>query len=138
MPNPSHAAPGRLMRLNKSKAFAVQRGKCPESDADCEFRISTQKILWCHKSAPEHVFYNLRNVPFAVNNPHAIFKGLEREGHENSYCYVARPERRFVSDTESVPVDDGWVFVLFITSALEIFSWRFEKSDQNNNMLPEN
>jgi hypothetical protein len=126
-----------VVKLNKSRSFCIQSGRCPDSDSECEFKISTQKILWCHKSAPEHVFYNLRNVPFAINNPHAIFRGLERDGHENSYCYVAYAARRFVSDTNSVPVDDDWVFLVFATSNLEIFDWRFEKVSPNTR-LPEN
>jgi len=125
------------MKLNKTRAVAVETGKCPESDGQCEFKISTQKILWCHKSAPDDIFYNLRNVPFAINSPCAIFKGLERDGHENSYCYVARPARRFIDDEHSVPVGDGWVFLVFMTNALEIFGWRFERADASKNR-PEN
>ena len=126
-----------VLKLNKSRSFCVQTGRCPDSNAECEFKISTQKILWCHKSAPEHVFYNLRNVPFAISNPHAIFRGLEREGHEKSYCYVAVVDRRFVSDINSVLVDDDLVFLVFATSNLEIFDWRFEKVSPNSR-LPEN
>src|SRR5213594_5083803 len=93
------------MKLSKSKAFAIQDGKCPESDQTCDFKISTEKINWLHKHGPDDKFYNIQNLPFAVNHPIAIFKGLKREGHENSYCYVAIPARRFINDTESLPVD---------------------------------
>jgi hypothetical protein len=76
-------------------------------------------------------------VPFALNKPRAIFKGLEREGHETSYCYVAQVARRFISDNHSIPVDNKWVFLVFVSSSLEVFWWRFEKSVGNSG-LPEN
>jgi hypothetical protein len=85
-----------------------------------------------NKHGPTDVFYNLKNVPFAVSHPSAIFKGLEREGHENSYCYVAKPHRRFLNETESAPVGEEWVFVVFVTANLEIVKWRFEKADAVN------
>jgi hypothetical protein len=125
------------VKLSKSKAFAVQDGRCPESGQKCEFKISTEKINWRHKCGPDDKFYNLQNLPFAVNSPNAIFKGLKREGHETSYCYVARPARRFVSETTSVPLEDGLVFVVFITSNLEIYDWRFEWACDDGK-LPEN
>src|SRR6266446_1403048 len=86
---------------------------------------------------PDDKFYNLQNVPFAVNHPHAIFKGLEREGHETSYCYVAKPVRRFINDTLSEPLRAGLVFVVFVSSNLEIFNWRFEKAC-GDGKFPEN
>lgn len=123
------------MSLNKSKSFAFLTGRCPESDGECKFKISTEKILWSHSGrGPAHLFYNLNNVPFAISNPCAIFKGLEREGHENSYCYAARPARRFISDTESVPVQDGFTFLVFVNSSLEIFDWGFEETHPNSKL----
>ncbi len=126
-----------LVKLSRSKAFVLQEGRCPENEQTCEFKISTQKINWLHKHGPDDKFYNLRNVPFAISRPTAIFRGLEREGHETSYCYVASPARRFVDDSNNVPVKDGYVFVVFISSNLEIFDWRFERSD-GGGKLPEN
>ena len=125
------------MKLSKSKVFVVQDGRCPESGQKCEFKISTEKINWLHKYGPDDKFYNLQNVPFAVNHPHAIFKGLEREGHETSYCFVAKPARRFINDTLSEPLRAGLVFVVFVSSNLEIFNWRFEKAC-GDGKFPEN
>jgi hypothetical protein len=125
------------VKLSKSKVFAVQEGKCPENGQKCEFKISTEKINALHKYGPDDKFYNLRNLPFAIAEPDAIFKGLQREGHETSYCYVSRPSRRFVTEETSVPVEDGFVFVVFVTSNLEIFDWRFEKACPDGR-LPEN
>jgi hypothetical protein len=62
---------------------------------------------------------------------------LQREGHEISYCYVAKPTKRFVTENTSVPVEDGFVFVAFVSSNLEIFDWRFEKSCPDGS-LPDN
>ncbi len=125
------------MKLSKSKAFAVQDGKCTESGEKCEFKISTSKISWLHKHGPDDKFYNIQNLPYAINHPNAIFKGLKRDAHEQSYCYVASPDRRFVNDTNSVRLSPGWVFLVFVSSNLEIFDWRFERADKNGK-LPEN
>ena len=125
------------MKLSTSKAFVVQDGKCPESGQRCEFKISTGKISWLHKYGPDDKFYNIWNLAFAVNNPNAIFKGLKREGHDNSYCYSASPARRFVNDSESIPINDGWIFLVFVSHNLEIFDWRFEHAGPVGR-LPEN
>jgi hypothetical protein len=125
------------MKLSKSKAFVVQEGKCPESGQSCEFKISTEKIIWLHKYGPDDKFYNIQNLPFAVNHPNAIFKGLKRDGHDNSYCYVASPVRRFVGDTASKSLSDEWVFLVFVSQNLEVFDWRFERAGQDHK-LPEN
>lgn len=125
------------MNLNKSKAFATQEGKCPESEGKCEFKISTEKIKWLHKYGPDDKFYNLQNVPFAINNPRAIFKGLKRDGHETSFCYAAKPARRFIDDTNSEPLRAGFIFLVFVCPNLEIFNWRFERAESGGT-LPEN
>lgn len=135
---PKIQSPKTSMALNKARTFAMQTGKCPNGVGECSFKISTEKIKARHKYAPDDVFYNLRNVPYAISSPTAIYQGLEREGHEKSYCYCSKPARRFKSDTESVPVGDGFVFLVFVTEALEIFDWRFEKCCSNNPQVPEN
>ena len=91
-----------------------------------------------HKYGPEHVYYNLANLPFAMTTPAVIFRGLDRQGHEHSYCYVAKPMRRFVADGQSVPLEKGFVFAVFVKKTLEIFDWRFERCDSNNAKYPEN
>src|SRR5256885_14262500 len=125
------------MELSRSKAFVIQEGRCPESGEKCEFKISTQKIKWIHKFGTDDKFYNLRNVPFAINEPTAIFKGLKRDEHEGSYCYVANPAQRFINDEISKRVEPGMVFLVFILSTHEIFDWRFERADSSGK-LPEN
>ena len=117
--------------MSKSKAFVFEKGICPEDRRECEFKISTAKINWIHKHGPDDKFYNIRNLPFALNRPVAIFKGLKRDGHDTSYCYIARPVRRFVNDTASLPTAPPWVFMVFIDSNLEVFNWRFEKDDKD-------
>ena len=125
------------MKLSKSKSFVFQEGRCPETGKTCEFKISTEKINWLHKYGPDDKFYNLQNLPFAISNPVAIFKGLERFGHEMSYCFVAKPARRFVGDGLSKPLEEGFVFLVFVSSNFEIFDWRFEKACETGE-FPEN
>jgi hypothetical protein len=134
---PATTTPAALA-LTKSKVFAVVTGKCPESSGECEFKISTSKIRWLNTHGPTDVFYSLKNVPFTMSEPCAIFKGLEREGQENSYCYVAKPNRRFRGEDQSVAVGEEWVFLVFLSSNLEIFNWRFERADAVDNFVPEN
>src|SRR5262245_14537605 len=126
------------MELNKARTYATQTARHPVNGGECEFRISADLIMRKNKYGPDDVFYNLRNVPFAVNHPQAIFKGLDRDGHENSYCYAACPCRRFVSDNNSLPVEDGFVFLVFVTADFDIFDWRFEKTDDIDKQLPRN
>lgn len=125
------------MQVSKSRAFVLQKGTGPDGESECQFRISTQKLLWLSTNGPAHAFYNVQNVPFAVAKPCAIFKGLERGGHENSYCYVAKPRRRFISDTVNVVIGEEWVFLVFVTPTFEIFDWRFERADTRHKEYPE-
>lgn len=102
----------------------------------CEFKISTQRILHFRAHGPDHVYFNLKNLPNALQFPLAVFQGLDREGHEKSVCYVAKPRSRFVDENTSLTVDSSSVFVVFITSTLEVFDWRFEKADERDDKFP--
>ncbi len=80
-------------------------------------------------------FFNWKNLPYALNNPTAIFKGLARDGHEHSFCYVSKPVRYWTGEGP-----DDWrrndptlVFTVYMMGTLEIYSWKFEKADIDNN-----
>lgn len=128
---------GALMDLSKEKQFVLITGIHPESRQPCTFKISTERIRKMSSSHPAHVIGNLRNVETAVSEPLAIWKGLKRDGEESSYCYCARPPRRYVNEDESVKTEDAFVFLVFINSALEVLKWRFEKADETDKNRPD-
>jgi hypothetical protein len=126
------------MQLNPEKTFVVQDGRHPETGEKCEYRIAIKRVERLHKFGPEDVYYNLRNIPYALSKPCAIFKGLDRGGCEHCYCIAAKVQRRFISDDISKPVDEKFLFLVFVDEDLEIFSWTFEPRDAKNPNYPIN
>lgn len=83
--------------------------------------------------------FNWKNLPYGLNYPVAVFKGLEREGHDESYCYVSKPHRVWTGegDDDWFIRSEGYVFAIYMFDSLEIFSWKFEKTDDVNFDFPE-
>ena len=68
-------------------------------------RPQGQPSTWTVRLAQEHVdgltrygvgprYYRLLLVPATIENPATVFEGLEREGQDESLCYVGRPPER--------------------------------------------
>lgn len=124
------------MHLNTSKSLAIQRGARPWVPDEVDFKLATKKILHFNKYRPDDVVYNALNIPYGLTSPCAVFQGLQREEHELSLCYVSRPKQRFIGENISVSLGQGWVFLVFVNSSLEIFDWRFEKADELDSRFP--
>jgi hypothetical protein len=79
------------------RAFGFVGGIDIDGIGNRQFKIANGLILKMHKMGWD-AFYNYKNLPFALNRPVAIFRGLGREGHEHSYCYVSKPARYWHGD----------------------------------------
>ena len=127
------------LQKTQDKAFQYIDGLDTTGTGTRQFKISSSLILKMHKMGWS-AFYNWKNLPFALNHPVAIFRGLAREGHEHSYCYVAKPDRYWHNegDRDWSERRPGFLFTIYIMDTFEIYSWKFEKSDHDSDDLPVN
>src|SRR5438034_11804535 len=77
-----------LSQKPSQKAFRTIDGLCADGREKCTFKIPNSLLLRMHKLGWKALF-NWKNLPYGLNHPVAIFKGLERDSHEESYCYVS-------------------------------------------------
>jgi hypothetical protein len=78
-------------------------------------------------------------VPWALQNPTAIFRGVREEGEASWLCYVSRPTRVYDHRTGELRQPwSGQVFLVFVNNDRIIYNWRWEKADAADPNLPEN
>jgi hypothetical protein len=76
-------------------------------------------------------------VPWAVQNPSAIFRGVREEGESQWLCFVARPQDAYDYKTgERRAPWLGQVFLVFVDDDRIIYNWRWDKADLNQPDLP--
>lgn len=80
-----------------------------------------------------------RNVPWVLQNPTAIFRGVREEGESLWHCYVGCPKDGYDYKTgERVPPWLGQVFMVFVDDDRIIYNWRWDGVDSDDLRLPEN
>ena len=76
-------------------------------------------------------------VPFTLQNPTAIFRGVREEGEREWLCYCGQPPDAYNHKTgERVPPWLGQVFLVFADDDGIIYNWRWDKADSENLRLP--
>lgn len=76
-------------------------------------------------------------VPWALDHPCAIFRGVREEGEEKWLCYVALPSQAYDYRTgNTVQGWEGEVFLVFVNDDRIIYNWRWEEADPDNKNLP--
>lgn len=76
-------------------------------------------------------------VPFTLQNPTAIFRGVREEGESQWLCYVALPTDAYNHRTgERVRPWTGQVFLVFVDDDRIVYNWRWDKSDASSLRLP--
>lgn len=76
-------------------------------------------------------------VPFVLQNPTAIFRGVRDEGESMWLCYAGLPEDAFNHHTgERVRPWTGQVFLVFVDDDRIVYNWRWDKSDATSLRLP--
>lgn len=76
-------------------------------------------------------------VPFVLQNPTAIFRGVRDEGESQWLCYAGLPEDAFNHRTgERVRPWAGQVFLVFVDDDRIVYNWRWDRSDATSLRLP--
>jgi hypothetical protein len=113
------------------RGFLTIEAKRPDGDGITEFFLPQSKVdLLARGVAPRSKYYEAFSLPDALGAPAAIFKGLGREGFAGGFCYSAKP-RKILNDNVTVPPPPGYVFVVFVNESGHVYSWRWEKEDEN-------
>lgn len=74
-------------------------------------------------------------VPFLCD-PVSIFQGIRENGEDDWYCYCVIPKNRFTSDGAEVPVPNGRLLLVYVTSDLELYNWYWSPTDHLEAYLP--
>lgn len=81
-------------------------------------------------------------VPETLLYPMAIFEGLRWDSDENESdkpggrCYCRIPDYAFRQDGSEKQPEQGEVFLVFVNSDRVAYTWRWEKSDPNDQKAP--
>lgn len=76
-------------------------------------------------------------IPEVCMAPTAIWRGLQRNGQEEAFCYCGKPDGSFAkSHGMEVAIPEGCVFLVFLTTNLEVTKWRFCKEDEQSPGFP--
>lgn len=81
-------------------------------------------------------------VPFALQQPHAVFEGLRRDEDEDPKgtgwrCYCARPPNSFGTDGSERPPYPNQVYLVFVNDEGVAYNWRWEPGAPEDRLLPE-
>lgn len=117
---------------------ACQRFEGQGSDGQIiELKLRNSLVLQWYKKGWKK-FFDYKNLAWSLKNPTAIFRGLERQDHEGSFCYVALPDYHWVGEgrEDCRPKRDGYVFEVYVDSSLWIYNWRWGKADFDDGNVP--
>jgi hypothetical protein len=99
-----------------------------------EFKILTNRVDHLQRNGPTHKYYELLSVAEVLKGPEFIFEGLQRDGQENAYCYIGKPQQH--GSGWQGPTERNMVFLVCVTERFTIFEWGWEREDENNPGLP--
>lgn len=106
------------------------QGVAPSGSGNVVFRFSVSQIDHFKTSGNGEKFFEVQSAIQVLNDPTAIYLGLNRDGYEEGLCYIGKP-RRF-GDGTSYPGPPGMVFAVYATKDFKVFEWRWERADETN------
>ena len=119
-------------------SFKLKAKNADPTGDELDFWIKNELIEAARKH--EIRYFNALLIPETLKNPIAIFKGLERDNHEDGWCYCGKPSKRrqHWDETTTVPFPDGKIFLVFADKNRFVFNWRMEKENHYYSGLPKN
>jgi hypothetical protein len=107
----------------------------------CHVQISSQRMQIVARRSLGQAKECGYIVPAVLGRPTAIFEGLRRDEDEDRWGYGWRcccgvPEKAYRTDGSEIRPYVGQVYVVFVNDERVAYSWRWEKADPDNRMLP--
>lgn len=106
-----------------------ENARHPDGEGSWTVRIRRTFAERIAIDGPTWKYHALLDVPGVLFEPRCIFRGLEREGTEEFYCYVARPRRRKRQDGREEPTPPDRALFVFVSKRGTILKWRWERVD---------
>jgi hypothetical protein len=103
----------------------------PSGQGTREFWIEKDLIGYYYRISKLDKWKELNCVKEVMGSPSVIFKGLQREGQEESLCYAGLASRRYSPSGEPRDPRPHETFAVFILSNDKIFRWGWEPADDN-------
>ena len=80
-------------------------------------------------------YENLRAAKEVLENPLRIFWGI-RQHSEGGWCYIGRPTKLYLSETEVIDFPKDKLFAVYINDRYELFDWIVEYADEKDSLNP--
>lgn len=111
-----------------------------ELGSECEFFVPIDLLRHLERFGPLVQFYDAFLLPRVAKEPIRIFRGLKREEHEQSLCYVAKPSKRYRGDRIWIPAPKQRVFLMFVRADKTVLDWEWRAEVEYNGRdgFPEN
>jgi hypothetical protein len=116
------------------KGFICITGTCPSGSGKCQFKIREKQFDHYEKHGPAHKFYEIESACEVLSKPDLIFQGLKRGGHNDSFCYVGKPQN--YGEGYAGAGWPGMVFLVCLTEDFTFYEWRWEKEDVEKSGFP--
>jgi len=72
--------------------YAPVAGICPETGKPVEFLLSLEFARRVRENQPYWKFMAIQTLGRVLSRPSHLYKGLERDGFEDGYCYFGTPD----------------------------------------------
>lgn len=120
----------------------IGEGLYPDGAPEATFFIDRAELDILENDGPEWKLHDARFIKEAIKDPDAIFQGLRRPGHDESFAYAVRPTHDPEDDQASpVPPRFGFVFVVYVRTGVGgyvVFDWEWRPEDADAPGYPMN
>lgn len=107
----------------------------PRTNTRDTARIAREKVERFLKYGPAHKFYEaMYSVREALSDPDAIIAYNEDEWR--GFCYARRTLHRFTNRGDRLTIEEGMVYVVFVTDTMKVVEWGLEFADRDDPRLP--
>ena len=114
----------------------IGAGLYPDGTGGASFFMDAAELDVLERDGPEWKLEDARFFKEAINDPDAIFQGLKRPGHDESFAYCVRPTHDpAVEATDPIPPRFGFVFIVYARSGIGgyvVFDWEWREEDADN------
>jgi len=113
----------------------IGEGRHPNGEPGATFYVDRNALTALEENGPESKLDDGRFIPEAIGEPGAIFEGLKRENHHDSFCYSVRPALDPVEPDAPTLPRYGFVFLAFARLGIGgyvVFDWEWREEDSDD------
>jgi hypothetical protein len=109
----------------------IGEGLGPDGSPGTMFFLDRAELDMIEQDGPKWKFDDARFIEEAIERPDAIFEGLGRPNHEDSFCYSVRIERDPDEESPAGQPHYGMVFVAFVRKGIGFVVFDLEWRDED-------